>query len=294
MNLDKEQKILWEASKEHKLPPTPNKNEIWDQLAQQIEISENNSAQEITRYKISKKWFLFAPLQLNLNRLFAFSVFFLLSSPIVYQYYYFDTISAKIGQIEKIKLSDGSLVTLNSESNLTYNKNYNISNRSVNLIGEAYFDINKSDIPFKISTDFGEVTVLGTSFNIRSREDGFEVGVNSGIVEVSHKQSSIKLSKGQLIKVTSNFDKKVLSEKPYPNYPDWMNQKFYCNSTTLKELSSEIERTFNIEIEFSKPELETITVTGVIDAPDLQTVLHTISLLTQHEFKLEGVRCTIL
>ena len=46
--------------------------------------------------------------------------------------------------------------------------------------------------------------------------------------------------------------------------------------------------------QFSKPSLKEITVSGVIDAIDLKTVLHTVSLLTQHEFKLEGDTCTII
>ena len=73
-----------------------------------------------------------------------------------------------------------------------------------------------------------------------------------------------------------------------------MNQKLYCDHTSLSEVCAEIERTFGISIEFSNPSLKDITVTGVIDAQDLNTVLSTVSLLTQHEFKLDGDTCTII
>mgnify|MGYP001265126384 CR=1 FL=1 len=65
----------------------------------------------------------------------------------------------------------------------------------------------------------------------------------------------------------------------------------------LKRNLSIIKRSytfFTFVKRFSKPSLQEITVSGVIDASDLEAVLHTVSLLTQHEFKLEGDTCTII
>mgnify|MGYP000282095749 FL=1 len=137
------------------------------------------------------------------------------------------------------------------------------------------------------------MTVLGTSFNVRAREDGFEVGVNEGIVKVSNDEKTVILHKGQMLDVDSQFDEKNLQNVSYGNYPDWMHEKLVCDQTPLSEVCDEIERTFGISFKFANPSLSDITVTGVIDAQDLNTVLSTISLLTQHEFKFDGDTCTI-
>ena len=85
-----------------------------------------------------------------------------------------------------------------------------------------------------------------------------------------------------------------ISQITMDKYPDWINQKFYCNQTTLGELCLEVERTFDIQIKFLDPNIKKLTVSGLIEASNLNNVLHTISLLTKQEFKLEGDICTIL
>ena len=79
-------------------------------------------------------------------------------------------------------------------SKLSFSKDYNSESRKVFLSGEAFFDVKKGINPFIISTEYAEITVLGTKFNVRSREDGFEVGVNEGAVKVHNDLQSIELS----------------------------------------------------------------------------------------------------
>jgi len=70
-------------------------------------------------------------------------------------------------------------VKLNSESKISYSSKFNQNNRDIKLTGEAYFEVFNSPIPFKVNTDYGIIKVLGTSFNVRARPDGLEVGVIS-------------------------------------------------------------------------------------------------------------------
>ena len=92
----------------------------------------------------------------------------------------------------------------------------------------------------------------------------------------------------------SEFISSNISQIPIDQYPDWLNRKFYCNETTLESLCLEIERTFDIKINFTNPSLKSLTITGLIEASDLDNVLHTVSTLTKHKFKLAGGTCTIL
>ena len=224
----------------------------------------------------------------------AYGLIILLFSPLAYDAFSKKQVRTRPAEEKSVLLSDGTEVILNSESELTYNRNYNKNNRSVHLIGEAYFSVEKGNIPFNVLTPHGKISVLGTSFNIRARNDGFEVGVNDGEVQVSNENSLLNLSKGQLIDVESEFFSSNIIQVPTDQYPDWLNRKFYCNETTLESLCLEIERTFDIKINFTNPNLKDLTITGVIEASDLDNVLQTVSILTKHKFKLDGGTCTIL
>ena len=290
MKLDNKEKLIWEVSTQTQLPPVPDKDAVWDRLVQEMKIDQNNFG--ITKKESS--WKLWPNMGNKINIGIAYGLIFALLSPLAYNFFFTKKILTGNAQKETILLSDGTKIILNSKSKIIYGRNYNIDNRSIKLTGEAYFEVEKNDLPFTIETAYGVISVLGTSFNVRSREDGFEVGVNDGRIKLSNESYSIHLSKGQFIEVESSFEEKDIVDISIKEYPDWINQKFYCNETRLDELCSEIERTFDIQIKFLDQNLKNLTITGIIEASDLNDVLYTVSLLTKHKFKLEDDICTIL
>ena len=293
MKLDSKEKLIWEVSKNVQLPPIPNKDIVWERLIQEIEIHQDE-AEKVMLKKRKSFWASWIDTLLKRRLALAYGLIILILSPLAYDAFSKKQVNTSAAQKESILLADGTKVVLNSESELTYNRNYNKSNRSVHLVGEAYFNVEKGEIPFNVKTLHGEISVLGTSFNVRTRNDGFEVGVNDGEVQVSNENGILNLSKGQLLNVKSEFISSYISQIPIDQYPDWLNRKFYCNETTLESLCLEIERTFDIKINFTNPSLKSLTITGLIEASDLNNVLHTVSTLTKHKFKLVGGTCTIL
>ena len=280
-------------SQKVKIPPAPDKDIIWERLIQEIEIHQGETEDFIPE-KRGSYWTSWIDILLKRRLPLAYGLIILMLSPLVYDAFSKKQEITNTAEEKSVLLADGTEVILNSESELTYNRNYNKYNRSVHLVGEAYFNVKKGNIPFNVLTPHGKISVLGTSFNIRTRNDGFEVGVNDGEVQVSNENSLLHLSKGQLIDVKSEFISSNILQIPTDQYPDWLNQKFYCNETTLESLCLEIERTFDIKINFTNPNLKSLTITGLIEASDLDNVLQTVSILTKHKFKLDGVTCTIL
>ena len=280
-------------SQKVKLPPIPDKDIVWERLIQEIEMHQDKSEDFIPE-KRGSYWISWIDILLKRRLPLAYGLIILLLSPLAYDAFSKKQIKTRPAEEKSVLLSDGTEVILNSDSELTYNRNYNKNNRSVQLIGEAYFSVQKGNIPFNVLTPYGKISVLGTSFNIRARNDGFEVGVNDGEVQVSNENSLLNLSKGQLIDVESEFFSSNIIQISTDQYPDWLNRKFYCNETTLESLCLEIERTFDIKINFTNPNLKDLTITGVIEASDLDNVLQTVSILTKHKFKLDGGTCTIL
>ena len=293
MKLDSKEKLIWEVSQKVKLPPIPNKDIIWERLIQEIEMHQDKT-EDFVPEKRGSYWISWIDILLKRRPLLAYGLIILMLSPLAYDAFSKKQVKTRPAEEKTVLLSDGTEVILNSESELTYNRNYNKNNRSVHLIGEAYFSVQKGNIPFNVLTPHGKISVLGTSFNIRARNDGFEVGVNDGEVQVSNENNLLDLSKGQLIDVKSEFFSSNIIQIPTDQYPDWLNRKFYCNETTLESLCLEIERTFDIKINFTNPDLKSLTITGLIEASDLDNVLQTVSILTKHKFKLDGGTCTIL
>lgn len=293
--LDNIKKLLWECSSQIELPAPPDKEKVWIRLSQSMDISDMNiDTNQTKKPLLPLEYGIWASLKPSLNYAIALGLALAISLPFVFETISTESIVTKATDFQTIQLPDGSTIRLNAGSQLKYRKDFNSDHRTLHLSGEAYFDVVKRQTPFIINTDHGQVTVLGTVFNVRSREDGFEVGVNEGIVQVANKTNSVILQKGQLLDVETDIHPSKIQDGFYVDYPDWMHEKLVCDKTSLIEVCGEIERTFGISFKFTEPSLADITVTGVIDTQDLNTVLSTISLLTQHEFKFDGETCTII
>ena len=294
-NLDKHQKLLWEHSSKIKLPSPPSIHDSWRRLNNSLNQRTHHSTQStvysnffsfIQSLFYSNKGSRYKSLT-TLSLTFSLLVYFSLQAYFNFNFITHDTPHSLI------ELPDGSSSMLNALSSIKYKRNFN-KYRELTLDGEAFFDVKKGKSPFTITTKFGVVKVLGTSFNVRSRDDGFEVGVNKGIVEVSNGNNAFLIKEDEMIKVessTSNKSQNIV--KAYKNYPDWINNMLFFENTPFSEVCREIERTFNITIKFSNSEVNNVKVTGLIETNDIGSVLSSLSLLTKHDYKLDGEICTI-
>ena len=199
-----------------------------------------------------------------------------------------------IGEKNIISLPDGSKIHLNAVSTISYDNSFNLKDRNIKLNGEAYFEIVKGKTPFIIYTDYGTIKVLGTTFNIRNRPNGFELGVNEGNVNFTNKLESKDLTEGQILQIPLGKDNLISIKKTYSNYPSWKSDQLFCDKTPLTTILLEIERLFKISITFTDPQIKEHSITGIINTQDLEEALSTISLLSQREFKLDGDQCTII
>ena len=140
------------------------------------------------------------------------------------------TISVKTDQhSQSIALPDGSVVLLNSNSELVYDKDFD--DRLVTMQGEAFFKVQKSDVPFVVQTSNGKITVLGTSFNVKEDKEQLEVEVETGSVEVKVDDQISKLKRGES---TIYNDAKGLFEKGKAQF------KYHIWTDDLKEDIEEI------------------------------------------------------
>ena len=290
MEQKKIEKLIWDISAKTKIPDIPDKKNTWNNLKNLMEDSKtriNLSSKHLMK-NIWSKWFF------KYNYAIILTLTIVLAIPSFYKSYQNNIFKTNPGENLSFILPDNSKVILNSASTITYKKNFDVGHRTLHLEGEAYFEVKKLTSSFIVSTQYGDVTVLGTTFNVKSRNDEFEVGVNTGEVKVSNKKSFLRLSAQQCIMNKSNFNTKDIINIGYDKYPGWINQELHCNKTNLESVCKEIERIHNIKIKFSDERIKKVTITGIIDTSDLNTMLNTISILTQQTFKFEGDTYTII
>ena len=146
--------------------------------------------------------------------------------------------------IKDINLSDGSVIKLDKNSTLKEN-----AFRSVNLDGRAYFDIatDKSH-PFSIQLRHGQITVLGTSFNINTSAKFSQIYVTEGRVKYEYKDKEYILTAGEMLDIVDG--NVVRSEKPIVSPEKWTNQKIVFENKSLHEVLETLSIILNVEIIF--------------------------------------------
>ena len=164
-------------------------------------------------------------------------------------YYYTTTLDTNVSTLAAhkttIELPDASSVSLNALSTLTFNKKNWKHIRDVELNGEAYFKVAKGST-FNVTTSVGTVTVLGTQFNVKQRENFFEVVCYEGSVGVTHKSNTVTLKPGDSFLI---LDGKIIAkEKETQLNPSWINNESYFKSMSFAHVLHEFERQYDVTI----------------------------------------------
>lgn len=193
-------------------------------------------------------------------------------------YYYTTTLDTNIttlaSQKEIIDLPDTSIATINAKSSISFNENKWKENREVELEGEAYFKVAKG-AKFKVKTNSGIVTVLGTEFNVKDRDNYFEVVCYEGAVNVEYNSKSVILKPGNSFLIINDeyIDKANISIK----VPSWISNESRFTSIPLKNILSEFERQYNVKITVNNIDEEQL-FTGSFTHNDIDVALKAITL----------------
>ena len=204
--------------------------------------------------------------------------------PIVGEHAQLDTSSAvietKYGERRTIVLPDESTVVLNGNSKLKYSKNWSGQIREVWIDGEGFFAVQhtKSHQKFVVHTREGlSVEVLGTKFNVKSREHGSEVLLTEGKVKlnVDNTESPVYLNPGELATVKENqLSKRVVEGIQYTS---WVRSKLVFDKTPLNELAQILQDTYGLKVSFQNEGLEQRQLSGEISSASADDILFAIA-----------------
>ena len=180
--------------------------------------------------------------------------------------------------VKSDSLPDGSIVTLNKHSQVSFPEQFSSNKRVLQLNGEAFFKVtpNKKK-PFEVHTNNVTITVVGTSFNVRSRGDTTEIIVETGIVEVATETQTVVLKAGQ--KAFTGINNTILQKQPNTDqlYNYYRIKKFVCEETPLWKLVDKLNEAYDVRIVFENNALRNMPLTTTFVNEPLDNILNIIS-----------------
>jgi transmembrane sensor len=211
--------------------PTMNENEVFSII--QNKITKNKSEEKRSKVIPLRRWIA----GIAAVAILAFAAVSLLSGSV--------NISSDVGQFVSHSLPDGSEINLNGQSKVSYKSNFD-KERTLHLEGEAFFNV-KQGKSFVVETDEGTVSVLGTSFNIFSRNDFFIISCKTGKVKVESNKLSVILQQGERIR----FENKVSSGKETfetSKMGTWINGETYFSDSELEQVILSLTSVYDAKI----------------------------------------------
>lgn len=184
-----------------------------------------------------------------------------------------------VGNILTDTLTDGSVITLNKNSSISYPRRFNGKTRPVTLTGEAFFSVAPdTKKPFVITVNNVQVTVVGTSFNINSKTWNTEVIVETGIVTVTKGENTITLTAGEKLQIPADNSigtKQPVNDKLY-NY--YRSKEFVCGDTPLWKLVQVLNEAYGTNISIGRKELNNYKLNTTFNNESLDKILEIIHL----------------
>ena len=180
--------------------------------------------------------------------------------------------STSYGEQLAITLPDNSEVILNANSTLSYKTHNWKENRVLDLNGEAYFKVEKGS-DFIVESTIGTVSVLGTQFNINTKDTTFEIKCFEGRVKVKTDNHNRILTQGKAFRQLKDTTAEDFNIQEV--LPSWTQGESNFNSAPLSQVIIALEHQYNIKIDASKINI-TQRFTGSFTHNNLNVALQTV------------------
>jgi len=165
----------------------------------------------------------------------------------------YNTMSTPKGRQFQLLLPDGTKVYLNAASTLTYPTAFTGKERSVQVAGEAYFEVaHDAAKPFKVQLpDGGQIEVLGTHFNVNAYQN--EAAIKTTLIEGSVKIATTngqfaRLKPGEQASLSQSSHTIPVKTVDLDKVTAWRKGIFDFNDVGLREMMRQIERWYDIEV----------------------------------------------
>ena len=208
-----------------------------------------------------------------------------------WRYYFLEqTFSTQYGELQEVRLYDGSQVTLNANSHLRLPSRYDWqTSREVWLNGEGYFNVRKQSASdgktyrkFTVHTHSIDVMVLGTRFNVYTRPQKTQVLLDEGRVQLSGRnyQRPVTMKPGQLVEYGVTQHPSVIRQvvpKQARRVESWKNNLLTFDEADMIELARRFNETYGLALMLEGEAFANEQFTGELPINDLDKALFILS-----------------
>ena len=198
------------------------------------------------------------------------------------------------GMITSTTLPDGTYVTLNSNSTITYPSRFDGDSREVRLDGEAYFEVTKdANHPFKVKTpQKAIIKVYGTQFDVEAY--AADKKITATLVEGSiamayeNKKSTWaeqEILPGQEIVYTAGQQRVKVAQADVEVATSWKDGKLIFRDTPFEEVLRILSKRFGVDFIVKNPKCLEASFTGMLEKQRLERILEYISVSSSIKFK---------
>lgn len=200
------------------------------------------------------------------------------------------------GQIVQQQLPDGTFVTLDANTRLTWPAGWKEGHdREVWISGEAFFHVRKTptNSRFIVHTDHFDIIVTGTQFNVVNRHGDENILLEEGSVLLRGKDGrEMALKPGDFVR----FDQKSLARKTVK--PDsviaWRDQRLIFDKTSLRDLVTIVNDHYGVDIQLGNASLGDSTITAILPNNNLDVLLQALEATTEFDVIRNDDRITIV
>jgi transmembrane sensor len=261
-------KIIWQESKQLAAVSTVDENAAWQRFKTRINQPKGKG---VVKKLMPEVWFRIAALFILIVGAAYFGYKLLNEKPVENR-----VVASKQTTLTDT-LPDGSIVTLNKNSELDFPSQFKSDTRTVALKGEAFFNVTPNkEKPFIIQVNDVSIRVVGTSFNVRSVEGVTEIIVETGVVQVMRRNKMVELRPNEKLKIAEQdtaLVKDTVQDKLY-NY--YRSKKFVCDGTPLWKLVEVVNEAYDAHIEIENSNIRSLPLTVTFNNESLDQILEVV------------------
>ena len=192
-----------------------------------------------------------------------------------------------------VTLSDGTVVHLNSGSELRYPVAFGAERREVFLSGEGYFEVVKDSVrPFFVNADKLKIRVYGTSFNVNTYDlENIQTVLVEGKIGIQtmNMNTEYMVKPGQLALYNQEKGTMEILNVDVQLYVAWKDHEFMFDDESLEKIMNRLSLWYDVDVFFQTASLNQLHFTGHLGRyDDISHILDAISGVTQVKFSVKG------